>query len=116
MSLEELVREAGFVSLHVNLSAENPASDWRAGTWPHETDSYFINTSRSPVVDEGALLDALRNGQIAGAGLDVYENDPRLTRGLLRVDNVVLLAHWVCDAREAYENGRDSSGKPSRDV
>ena len=53
----------------------------------------LINTSRGPVVDEEALVEALREGKIAGAGLDVYENEPVLTPGLTGLRNVVLLPH-----------------------
>jgi phosphoglycerate dehydrogenase-like enzyme len=53
----------------------------------------LINTSRGPVVDEKALLSALKQKKIAAAGLDVYEKEPRLTPGLSRLENVVLLPH-----------------------
>ena len=55
--------------------------------------AYLINTSRGPVVDEKALLEALNNKDIQGAGLDVYENEPDLTPGLSELDNVILLPH-----------------------
>jgi len=55
--------------------------------------AYLINTSRGPVVDEEALVGVLREGKIAGAGLDVYENEPVLTPGLAELNNVVLLPH-----------------------
>lgn len=55
--------------------------------------AFLINTSRGPVVDEAALVEALRERAIAGAGLDVYENEPAVAPGLDRLENVVLLPH-----------------------
>ena len=55
--------------------------------------AYLINASRGPVVDEKALVEALKNGKIAGAGLDVYEDEPNLAPGLADLDNVTLLPH-----------------------
>lgn len=55
--------------------------------------AYLINTSRGAVIDEAALVKILQERVIAGAGLDVYENEPKLTEGLAQLDNVVLLPH-----------------------
>ena len=55
--------------------------------------SYLINTSRGPIVDEKALVRVLKQRRIAGAGLDVYEKEPKLTLGLTELDNIVLLPH-----------------------
>jgi len=55
--------------------------------------AYLVNSARGPIIDEAALVDALKAGKIAGAGLDVYENEPETHPGLVDLDNVVLLPH-----------------------
>jgi lactate dehydrogenase-like 2-hydroxyacid dehydrogenase len=55
--------------------------------------AYLVNTSRGPVVDEKALVEALRSRRIAGAGLDVFENEPALAPGLVELDNAVIPPH-----------------------
>ncbi len=61
----------------------------------------LINTSRGPIVDETALVEALRAGEIAGAGLDVYEREPELAEGLAELPNVVLEPHTASATHEA---------------
>ena len=63
--------------------------------------AYLINTSRGPVVDEKALVEALQKKHIAGVGLDVYENEPKLTPGLTKLKNAVLTPHTASATVEA---------------
>jgi glyoxylate reductase len=65
--------------------------------------AYLINTARGPVVEERALVEALRAGRIAGAGLDVYEEEPRLAPGLAELRNAVLFPHIGSSTLEARE-------------
>ncbi len=63
----------------------------------------LINTARGPAIDEAALVSALKQRQIAGAGLDVYENEPQIADGLAECDNVVLLPHLASASRETRD-------------
>ena len=92
-SLDDLLREADFVSLHPQLS---PATRHLMGARQFaqmKPTAFVINTSRGPVIDEAALVRALKERQIAGAGLDVYENEPQVAPELLAMSNVVLTPH-----------------------
>lgn len=92
-SLDELLVESDFVSLHTPLTPETRhLIDARALAKMKPT-AYLINTARGPVVDEAALVTALRSHQIAGAGLDVYEDEPRMAAGLAECTNALLLPH-----------------------
>jgi glyoxylate reductase len=100
VGFEELLKRSDFVSLHVPLSAETRhLIDGRALSLMKPT-AYLINTSRGPVVDEPALVEALRDGRIAGAGLDVYEDEPRMAGGLSGCLNTVLLPHLGSATRD----------------
>ncbi len=92
-SLEQLLRESDFISLHVPLTDKTRHMIGRAQFALMKNTAVLINTSRGPVVDEAALVDALRERRIAAAGLDVYENEPQLAPGLADLDNVVLAPH-----------------------
>jgi len=92
-TLDEVLRESDFVSVHVPLSAETTHLIDEQALARMKPTAYLINTSRGPVVDESALVDALRSGRIAGAGLDVYENEPRMAEGLANCVNTLLLPH-----------------------
>lgn len=90
---DELLRESDFVSVHVPLMAQtHHLIDARALQKMKPT-AILVNTSRGPVIDEAALVVALRTGVIAGAGLDVYEHEPKLAPGLAELENAVLLPH-----------------------
>jgi glyoxylate reductase len=91
--LEGVLRESEIVSLHVPLNDETRHLIGRRELSLMQEGSFLINTSRGPVVDEAALVEALRGGRLGGAGLDVYEREPELAPGLVEFDNVVLLPH-----------------------
>ena len=93
VELDRLLAEADFVSLHVPLSAETRHMIDARALGLMKPSAYLINTSRGPVVDEAALVVALREGRIAGAGLDVYEDEPRMAAGLADLPNTLLLPH-----------------------
>jgi glyoxylate reductase len=93
VSFDELLRRSDFVSLHVPLTQETRhLIDERALRLMKPT-AYLINAARGPVVDEAALVAALREGRLAGAGFDVYEKEPELSPGLRELNQVVLLPH-----------------------
>jgi glyoxylate reductase len=91
--LDELLAASDFVSLHVPLTAETRHLIGARALAKMKPTAYLINTARGPVVDEAALVEALRAGRIAGAGLDVYEDEPRMAPGLADCPNTLLLPH-----------------------
>ncbi|HEX2204276.1 MAG TPA: D-glycerate dehydrogenase, partial [Longimicrobium sp.] len=90
---DELVETSDVLSLHAPLTPETRHVIGREALARMRPGSYLINTARGPLVDEGALVEALRDGPLAGAGLDVYEREPEVHPGLLALPNVVLLPH-----------------------
>lgn len=98
--LDALLPEADVVSLHVPLTPEtHHLVDARRLRLMKRT-AVLINTARGPVVDEAALAEALRDGTIAGAGLDVYEREPEVTEALLELQQVVLAPHLGSATRD----------------
>ncbi len=93
MSLDELLATSHVVSLHCPYGPETHHLIDAERLRTMREDAYLINTARGAVVDEAALVDALRSGTIAGAGLDVFEHEPEVHPGLLTCDNAVLLPH-----------------------
>ena len=90
---DDLLRTSDFVSLHVPLSGETRHLIGPRELGLMKPTAYLVNTSRGAVVDEAALVEALRKKRIEGAGLDVYENEPLLAPGLTALENVVLMPH-----------------------
>ena len=92
-TLEELLSQADFVSLHCPAGAKTKHLINAETVKLMKSTAHLINTARGDVVDSEALIDALKNKQIAGAGLDVYENEPAIHDGFLALENVTLLPH-----------------------
>ena len=93
MTMDELIESSDVLSLHCpyspathHLISENQLARMKSS-------AYLINTARGPIVDEAALVTALKTGQIAGAGLDVFEHEPKVHEGLLDLENAVLIPH-----------------------
>ena len=103
-SLDELLRSADIVSLHVPLL---PTTHHLIGAPQFgimKKSAFLVNTARGPVIDERALCDALKRNVIAGAGLDVFEFEPKLVSGLARCNNVILTPHIASASIEARED------------
>jgi D-3-phosphoglycerate dehydrogenase len=93
VDFETLLRKSDFLSLHVPLTPETRHAFNGPRLALMKPTSYLINTARGPVVDEAALVQALQQGTIAGAGLDVLEDEPKVHPALLAMKNVTLLPH-----------------------
>jgi D-3-phosphoglycerate dehydrogenase len=107
---QALLEQADFVSLNCDL---NPTSRHIIGS-PElalmKTSAYLINTARGPLVDEFALVDALKSGGIAGAGLDVFEGEPLPKEsGLLQLDNCLIAPHNANSSPEAYQRVHENT-------
>ena len=106
-SFEDVLRQADFVSLHPQLSPETRHLMSDAQFALMKKTAFIINTARGPVIDEAALVRALKAKAIAGAGLDVYEHEPQVSPDLVAMDNVVLTPHLgsgVLELREGMAN------------
>lgn len=98
--VEDVFREADFISIHVPLltSTRHLVNSERLALM--KKTAYLVNTSRGPVIDEIALVEALKNKAIRGAALDVYENEPELAAGLAELENVILTPHIASATEE----------------
>ena len=99
----DVIKESDIVSLHVPLLPSTTHMINKEVLAQMKKTAFLINTSRGPVVDENALVEALKNKEIMGAGLDVFEFEPKLAKGLAKLDNVVLTPH-IASARESARN------------
>jgi phosphoglycerate dehydrogenase-like enzyme len=113
VSLEEVIREADIITLHLPLLPETRGLIGRKEFAMMKPTTVLLNTSRGPVVDEEALVEALKEGQIAGAGLDVFQQEPLSGDSpLVQLENVILTPHvgghsyeaWFRRSRFAWEN------------
>jgi glyoxylate reductase len=98
--MDRILEESDFITVHTDLNPSTrhllsgPAFEKMKST------AYLINTARGPILDEKALVTALREGKIAGAGLDVFEDEPAMAPGLADLDNVVILPHIASASRD----------------
>jgi len=102
-SIDDLLSQSDFVSLHAPLTDETRHMMNTDRFNKMKKGSFFVNTARGPMVDEYALVDALRNGKIAGAGLDVFDAEPDVNPELVGMENVVLTPHIASATYEARE-------------
>jgi glyoxylate reductase len=93
LDLDELLGTSDIVTINCPYSSETHHLIGAEQFELMRSTAFLVNTARGPIVDEAALVEALRSGAIAGAGLDVYEHEPLLEPGLDELDNVVLIPH-----------------------
>jgi D-3-phosphoglycerate dehydrogenase len=110
--LEELLAESDIVSLHVFLNAETRHLMNAERLAMMKPEAILINTSRGPVVDEAALIEALRSGRLGGAALDVFEQEPLdAASPLIGMQNVILLPHYASYSDEGDSLHRERVGR-----
>jgi glyoxylate reductase len=93
VSLDELLKESDFITLHVPLTDQTKYMIGSDQLAMMKSTAYLIHAARGKVVDDKALVNALKNNVIAGAALDVYESEPALTEGMTELDNIIVLPH-----------------------
>jgi glyoxylate reductase len=103
VTLDELLRESDFVSLHQPLNASTRHQISARELSLMKKTAFLVNTARGPIVDEAALVRALKGRKIAGAGLDVFEHEPKVSSELKRMKNVVIVPHLGSATTEVRE-------------
>ena len=98
---DEVLKAADVVSIHVPLTKETTHLINKERLAMMKPTAFIVNTSRGPVIDEVALVDALKQRKIAGAGLDVFEHEPKLAKGLSKLANIVITPHIASATKEA---------------
>jgi phosphoglycerate dehydrogenase-like enzyme len=102
-SLEEILREADFISLHCRLTEQTANLLGRKQLTLMKPTAYLVNVARGELVDQEALTDALRERKIAGAGLDVFATEPLPPDDpLAKLDNVILTPHWLASTSDVW--------------
>lgn len=104
VDLETLLKLSDYVSVHVPLTEETHHMITEKQLRMMKPSAYLINTARGAVIKEADLVNCLRDGVIAGAGLDVYEFEPKVTNGLAELDNVVICPHIGSATKETRSN------------
>ncbi|OGM28231.1 D-glycerate dehydrogenase, partial [Candidatus Woesebacteria bacterium RIFCSPHIGHO2_01_FULL_41_10] len=99
--LDRLYAESDFISLHVPLTDETRHMINKDAFGKMKRGVILVNTARGPVVDEGDLVDAIRDGKVGGAGLDVFDNEPNINPELVAMENVILTPHIASATWEA---------------
>ncbi|MDP3004462.1 MAG: D-glycerate dehydrogenase [Candidatus Azambacteria bacterium] len=107
LPLEDLLKQSDFVSIHVPLLDSTRHLINAENLKLMKPSAYLVNTSRGPVIDEAALAYALANKVIKGAGLDVFEFEPKITPELLQLDNVILTPHIASATEETRSKMSD---------
>jgi glyoxylate reductase len=114
--LNELLRQSDFVSIHTPLTEETTHLIGASELEKMKPQAVLVNTSRGPLVDEGALAAALEEGRIFAAGLDVYEEEPKVHPKLLELENVVLAPHIGSASLETREKMAAAAAEDLRAV
>lgn len=99
----DVIKEADIISLHVPLLPSTKHMINKEILYQMKKNAILINTARGAVIDEKALLEALKNKTIGGAGIDVYEFEPKITKGLLKLDNIIMTPH-IASSRQSARN------------